>query len=610
MVNLNGMNILSSVKADAQERTKSASQRSPDGKDSSFKDIFGVSQEKLNGSTQQIFKKSDRTETNRRDDSKEKDLRATNDRADAKSNKVDRAERPERQDRTDRAERQDRAEAKSIPGAPSAPRGEIDRGPKMEPRAPQPINMKQPRLVKADAASETESDSLSQRVAWNEFLRKMNDELGISADKVLEAFQSLDENALAAPPEENVDQLVLALGLNSQQADMARKMFMDLLEKTKSKSLGAEIGSAAGAINLSLMSQRELQRKQLQTSLDKMNSKFFMTNGSQKPGDLQALKAALAQQSNPGQAPQAAGAALAGSSSALSEQVSLEAAAEGLGSDLNPKIGSLGADATKTMNELVAAMQPVTGAEQNQVIDTAASASNSESAAKAFAQALSAKLTADQKFADGDETSEESSDLMSSTAPANFSLATGKADGAFQTTLAQGPQASQGPQPMAVQDVINQASVMVRDGGGEMKVSLTPDGLGEVSMKVSVDNGRVNVQMVTESDEAKRLIEKGLAELKTNLNANNLSVDQIKVDTATNLGRQLEQQHNEQQRQSAQQFLENFRQNQQGWRRDFFPMPSASVARSQSTGSSSQPTPYYGGANKRANSSRRLDLVA
>jgi flagellar hook-length control protein FliK len=161
-------------------------------------------------------------------------------------------------------------------------------------------------------------------------------------------------------------------------------------------------------------------------------------------------------------------------------------------------------------------------------------------------------------------------------------------------------------QPMAVPDLIQNAQVMVRDGGGEMKVTLTPDGLGEVAMRVSVNEGKVSVQMITESDEAKKLIERQLGELKTSLISQNLNVDGIKVDTATNLGKQMEQQYQDAQRQMAQQNLEQFRQDQQGWRRSFFETPALKVYKGQSEAPRDIPVAP---SSKRAHS-RRLDLVA
>ncbi len=140
-----------------------------------------------------------------------------------------------------------------------------------------------------------------------------------------------------------------------------------------------------------------------------------------------------------------------------------------------------------------------------------------------------------------------------------------------------------------------------------MKVKLNQDGLGEVAMKVNVEHGKVSVQMITESDEAKLLIERELADLKNQLQANHLQVDTIKVDTASNLGKQLDQQYQEAHRQMAQQTLEQFRQDHQGWRRSFFEVPGVRQYKGQSEAPRDAAAPT--GSARRAGS-RRLDLVA
>jgi flagellar hook-length control protein FliK len=164
--------------------------------------------------------------------------------------------------------------------------------------------------------------------------------------------------------------------------------------------------------------------------------------------------------------------------------------------------------------------------------------------------------------------------------------------------------------PVTVQEAVQHAQLMVRDGGGEMKVKLRPDGLGEISMRVQVENGKVSVHMVTESDEAKKLMERSLGDLKAGLAQNNLHVDAIKIDTATNLGKQLDQQYHEAQRQAAHQNLEQFRQDQQGWRRSFFELPTVRPYSSQGDAPRDVHAPNNAAASNKRGNSRRLDLVA
>lgn len=81
-----------------------------------------------------------------------------------------------------------------------------------------------------------------------------------------------------------------------------------------------------------------------------------------------------------------------------------------------------------------------------------------------------------------------------------------------------------------VKHILNQAQILIKNGGGEMSVKMTPEGLGEVHLKVQMQDGKMSMQMMADSKEAKQSIESSLAELKTSLAAHKLSIDHVKVD--------------------------------------------------------------------------------
>lgn len=651
MVNLKGLDILGTMKAGAQERTKPALVRSSN-KESSFKEVLGQSEqkqeskfsEKENVGKETIGKDSSGKETGTQENYK-KEIGSK----EAREVKGKATQEVVGRDQTApvKAE-QNGVSGESIPGSPSPTTPPFARTTPdfngVAPTVVQPI-AKQPAMNQM--ASEEGVDSLTRRVVWNDFLRKMNDELGVTADKVLEAFSSLNESELNSPPEQNVEKLVMALGLNPQQSEVAQKLFTDLIKKTQSKSLGDELASSATQINLSLMSQREVQRKHIQNSLDKMNSQFFMSRQGIQP---QQPKVGT-EKSEDGYvpAPELGAAPLELSQvpqdlSAASVEAKPEVVAP-----LMPKVqSSPNKSTTPAFDKLIQQMQPVSAQEQKQFIDTSAAkssvnkmsdmmsamtpanaaapvtvseaplttaavAKSSAGSATAIANAVSNAFSnlQGQMNTEAEDSGDELQDgELLQEMPTDRNNLGAKVENGFSLSPTQPIlNGNEVAKPMAVPELIQNARIMVRDGGGEMKVTLTPEGLGEVAMKVSVDNGRVNVQMITESDEAKKMIEKGLVDLKSSLHANNLSLDSIKVDTASNMGHQLEQQYRDAQKQQAQQFLENFRQDQQGWRRNFFEPPTAQLTRSQVQGSSNSGTPYYNANSKRAGS-RRLDLVA
>ncbi|MBX3023129.1 MAG: flagellar hook-length control protein FliK [Bdellovibrionales bacterium] len=498
-------------------------------------------------------------------------------------------------------------------------------------------------------AGEENVDSLTRRVVWNDFLRKMKDEFGVSAEDVLQAFGSLSDEDLAKPPTETVDKVVMALGLNDQQSVLAKQYFQDLIQKTQSRSIGEELTASSKQINLSLMSEREMQRKAMERSLGQMNSNFFMTGPNARPQvapnmetPLQANSVKLSSQEIPvadGKTPSLA---------ALTPN--LDPMAVPLPSAPSPApvaqaapLKAAMAPQQPNLDQLTAQMQPVTP--QDKSVDqllqkfmqgqsplpeakgmraavsqaVAASTAMTANAAAAPTPALSAStmnglLAALDKGISGDGDGEEESGsdftdasflnmpIHDANSKLNAPIGSGN-DFQAQLGLVK-PEAT-----MAPADLVEQAQVMVRDGGGEMKVTLNQEGLGEVAMKVSVDQGKVNVQMITESDEAKKLIERQLNELKTSLTHNHLQVTDIKVDTATNMGKQMEQQYQDAQRQMAQASWEQFRQDNQGWRRSFFDTASARQYKGQSEAPRDVQAPTSA-ASRRAAGSRRLDLVA
>lgn len=90
--------------------------------------------------------------------------------------------------------------------------------------------------------------------------------------------------------------------------------------------------------------------------------------------------------------------------------------------------------------------------------------------------------------------------------------------------------AQQSESKEGLQQIMNQAQFMIKKGGGEAKVQLNPEGLGEIHMKVSVNDGKVGIQMQAETKEAKKLIESSMNELQSTLGQHKLSIDHLKVD--------------------------------------------------------------------------------
>lgn len=97
-----------------------------------------------------------------------------------------------------------------------------------------------------------------------------------------------------------------------------------------------------------------------------------------------------------------------------------------------------------------------------------------------------------------------------------------------------------------IKEIMSQGKYLVTKGGGEMKVSMSPEGMGEVQLKVMLQDGKVNVEIQTQDKAVKKMIEDSLSELKSGLAAHRLSVEHVRIDTvsATNTDNRAENQTN------------------------------------------------------------------
>ncbi|XGC80426.1 flagellar hook-length control protein FliK [Bdellovibrio bacteriovorus] len=145
------------------------------------------------------------------------------------------------------------------------------------------------------------------------------------------------------------------------------------------------------------------------------------------------------------------------------------------------------------------------------------------------------------------------------------------------------PQApvNQAEHDAAVKQIMNQAQYLIKKGGGEMKVEMTPEGMGKIHLKVMLQDGKVNLEMAADTKEAKKAIESSLAELKTSLAAQKLSMENVKVDVVNSTSADTATQNqtnmngrdqHQQTRQFWNQFNENF--GSQGRREGYSEVPN------------------------------------
>ncbi len=112
-----------------------------------------------------------------------------------------------------------------------------------------------------------------------------------------------------------------------------------------------------------------------------------------------------------------------------------------------------------------------------------------------------------------------------------------------------------------INEIMNKAQYLVTKGGGEVTVRMSPEGLGELQLKVIFQDGKLNVEMQTQNKDIKKLVEESLTELKSGLAAHRLSLEHVKINTvdATNADNSTQTQSNLNQSGSQDQAREQWR---------------------------------------------------
>lgn len=526
--------------------------------------------------------------------------------------------------------------------------------------APDEVRPEETRKAAPPVEFDASAGQLNKRLAMQTFLRKMKEQLNVQPEQLMAAFGSLSIEELTQPPEMNVEKIIQGLPLNEQQKPVAKQLFNDMMKQTAANSMAEYLKSSGQQLSLQVMSQKDVQQRAMNQSLSNMNQNFFMTN--QKP---MLQNQALANQKNtqipnskdneqnlvatdkgldisgffpaagkmamtPNMpAPVAAPASAISPSSLAPNQEVVEDAANTVVTNKNAEK----VKATSIETAPMAAGQPATpemlSALMPQMKTASASSlfSNVDQESDDDEVAVEAPVAQDLSTLDQQQIEKLKAVLQAQVS--NKDKSESQKDGNAQELNIQPQAGMQKPVSFEkafaamtagkhvtpeqasgnVKELINQAQFMIKKGGGEMKVRLNPEGLGEVAMKVHVRDGQVNVEMVTETGEAKSLIEKGLGDLKATLATHKLNVDQIKVDLAHNTAKDYQQQQEQQHRHQAQQFMEEFRHNNQQWRQSFYDVPGAKAYKSQ-TRDEAENSYLAPQSTRKSAANRRLDLVA
>jgi flagellar hook-length control protein FliK len=514
--------------------------------------------------------------------------------------------------------------------------------------------------LNADELQETDlqDQAALKQESVAKFMDKMQGQLGVPADRIIQAFAAMDSKTLMGSPEDATSAFVDNLKLAPGQKNQAAQLYKQLVNETGESALNEKLGEGQ-PVSFKVLDAAQVQLQRLNESINGLNDSFFRKGepGAQMQNDPQLKEwlnakmnagktprdnsqddlalAGLAAGSNPTQANAAYAAAAAGaralSSTALEgDEDTSEVSKPSAGtSGLSALAMAGGAGSALALSEGDAASSEQSGNSSN-------SKSQQQMSANIGAQKLSQgnALNPDaaksiKKFSLGDAAGGDKSSIINgNSATAGAAGAQAPAAGSTAAALTPAAMMSTGPQPTEqeeaenVKEIMKQAQIIMKKGGGEMTVQMKPEGMGHVNLKVSVENGQVQVQMITQNDKVKNMLENGLHELKSSLAAHKLSLESMKIGVQdTSAEKKMDQHQQDAQREAQREFASGFmgqmRDERQNMRQGFFDNPGWRAYKRE-PGDRVKLGPANAAAAaaqesisaRRDDSSRRLNLVA
>ncbi len=432
-----------------------------------------------------------------------------------------------------------------------------------------------------------------KQVSVQKFMNQLQTQFGITPEKVVKAFAQMDEKTLTAPPSESISKFVNNLNVKDPARQQIANLYKQMLNETgeaalNEKLLGAEDDSKS--VSLKVMDSTQSKLAELNKSLDNLNDNFFR-KGQFQPQTNQQIPPSIKEQlkkltqansseetnSKSSNGLEAMLAKLGGEASGLAAAVSSE---EAVATPLanGPALATAAAPPAMMDMSAYAQNQPQNfdqgnGAQDNQRGTKEYATQNAQAAnqsTKNFTESTKLNIKSE-----GTQAKPSASSAASSTVGAVAGAAVATASVAGTTAAALNPQQMMmtGPSKQDaaenVQEVIKQAQVIIKKGGGEMNVEMKPEGMGQVHLKVALENGQVSIQMMAQNDKVKKLLEEGIHELKGNLAAHKLQVESLKIGIASGIAdKKMEQQQGETQREALREAQRNMAGNFAGEMRD------------------------------------------
>lgn len=491
-----------------------------------------------------------------------------------------------------------------------------------------PAAQKSQLIVAPDA--DAGDEQVSKEAAMSVFLERMQNELGVDPEQILQSFAQLDVSDLTAPPEQSLEKVIGQLNLPPAKAKQAEDMYAEMLALSATANMSEYLKTQNQTANMTVLSPKQAAQKEMQKNIGAMSDSFFAQKPTVQPQTLDGLKKAQGTQAygkisdKDRMAAIGVGAAAgAGAAAALNAQdaaatevgVGLEGFAlpEGTAELSIDQQKSILAGLKEELAQLDAMVPPQAAGPESKAEGAKGLTDTAATAAPAAGTGLTAMsvLSKDSSSNAGAEKDSDSKDRFSQDQQVQLDPKNHQVSKGGQQFVVEAPKAGKAESQNNIQDIISNAQFLAKKGGGEMKVKMSPEGMGDVTLKVIVEKGQVNVEMIASNSESKKLLERGIDELKANLVSHKLHIDQIKVGGSDEVSKQMQNQHQQDdgQRNFQQKFLQDFKDQNNAARREIFDIGPARRPGSQIADDQDRAA-QFASAKKRSSGSRRLDLVA
>jgi flagellar hook-length control protein FliK len=360
-----------------------------------------------------------------------------------------------------------------------------------------------------------------------QFMASLENELGVKPDRLVQAFKKLPAGQLTLPPSIAMAQVVKNLNLNPADQAKASELFTKMLaqmEKAQNELMTPMMIPATGAGVVAVKTAEKTEENGIVT---KNKTQAAVARYAQNTGD-SAQKGVETEKT-----PFTLGKEVTAKEAVVSPQgkeavLTKDSASSGQNQDLYSQKLVPKEMTAVTQQPASEAQAQILSAPQGQAAMASPVVANEIKDEKAVSKESKLDSKMDVKHVSTQSATSSPVSTQVDATPAKpgmigqpLEVAGGGAAGEMK--------ASSDNKHEAIRSIINNAQMLAAKGGGVMRMTLKPDHLGEIQLKVAMEGNRVNVQMTAERGEVKKLIEQNVHELRHGLASHNLSMDKLDV---------------------------------------------------------------------------------